>query len=233
MPGTNIQMLQQVAAGLGNLKEEVVFVGGSVAELYASDPELSDIRPTLDVDCVVEIRTYREYGELEDELRRLRFRNDNSEGAPVCRWIYNGITVDVMPTDPNVIGFTNRWYPEGILNKVETTLPDGNTIYILSAEYYIATKFEAHQDRGGDDLRTSHDFEDIIYVLDNNDSLTGLIANNESIELKRYLRSQFESLVNNANIMESIGCALPLSSDEERVDYIFDIISEIASIEID
>lgn len=30
----NIVMLQTVAAGLGELKNEMVFVGGSVAELY-------------------------------------------------------------------------------------------------------------------------------------------------------------------------------------------------------
>jgi hypothetical protein len=42
---------------LGNLKDDMVFVEGAVAELYASNPELSDIRPTLDVDCVIEIHS--------------------------------------------------------------------------------------------------------------------------------------------------------------------------------
>ncbi len=31
--------------------------------------------------------------------------------------------------------------------------------------YYIATKLEAVRSRGGEDLRFSHDFEDIVYVL--------------------------------------------------------------------
>lgn len=48
-------MLAVVANGLGEMINEVVFVGGSVAELYANDPAASDIRSTLDVDCVVEI----------------------------------------------------------------------------------------------------------------------------------------------------------------------------------
>ncbi len=55
MPGTNIVMLQIVADGLEELKEEVVFVGGAVTELYADDPAFSDIRSTLDVDCVIEL----------------------------------------------------------------------------------------------------------------------------------------------------------------------------------
>ncbi|HOX75656.1 MAG TPA: hypothetical protein PK521_15570 [Bacteroidales bacterium] len=49
MLSTNIIMLQIVAGGLEELKEEVVFVGGAVTELYADDPASSDIRPTLDV----------------------------------------------------------------------------------------------------------------------------------------------------------------------------------------
>jgi len=44
----------------------MVFVGGAVAELYASNPELSDIRPTLDVDCVIEL--YQFYIEMSLKL---------------------------------------------------------------------------------------------------------------------------------------------------------------------
>ena len=38
MPNDNIDMLQTVADGLEELKDEIVFVGGAVAELYADDP---------------------------------------------------------------------------------------------------------------------------------------------------------------------------------------------------
>jgi len=43
-------MIETIANALCDLREKVVFVGGSVAELYADFPELSDIRPTTDVD---------------------------------------------------------------------------------------------------------------------------------------------------------------------------------------
>ena len=55
MPGANINMLQIVANGLAELKDDMVFIGGAVAQLYADDPAASDIRPTLDVDCVIEL----------------------------------------------------------------------------------------------------------------------------------------------------------------------------------
>lgn len=53
MLSDNIDMLQTVADGLEELKDEIVFVGGAVAELYADDPASSDIRPTQDVDCTI------------------------------------------------------------------------------------------------------------------------------------------------------------------------------------
>lgn len=232
MPNNNIAMLQLVASGLGYLRDEVVFVGGCVAELYAETPELSDIRATLDVDCIIEMSSYLKLGDLEEELRKLKFGHDTSEGAPVCRWIYHGIKVDVMPTHPDVMGFSNRWYPDGIRNKIGAKLPDGTNIHILSPEYYLATKFEAHLDRGGFDLRASHDFEDIIYLLDNNDNMADTVKSCTNIELKQYLKGQCALLVNNDNIIESIDCMLPIGSDEERVHYVYGIIKNIASIEI-
>ena len=54
MPNTNMEMLQIVADGIKALTKEVVFVGGAIAELYASNPALADIRPTQDVVCVIE-----------------------------------------------------------------------------------------------------------------------------------------------------------------------------------
>ena len=210
----NIAMLQLVAKGLGHLKEDVIFVGGCVTELYALNPELSDIRATQDVDCIIEISSYMHLGDLEEELRKLKFSHDTSEGAPICRWIFSDIKVDIMPTLSDVIGFSNRWYSDGIKNKIENVLPDGTSIYILSPEYYLATKFEAHRGRGGDDLRTSHDFEDIIYIIDNNDNICEIIRKCTNPELEKYLKEQCVLLINNDNIIESIGCMLPIGSQE-------------------
>jgi hypothetical protein len=81
MPTDNIEMLQTVADGLNELKNDIVFVGGAVAELYADDPASSDIRPTQDVDCTIELSSYKEHTELEEDLRAKGFANDGlSEG---------------------------------------------------------------------------------------------------------------------------------------------------------
>ena len=229
MPNTNITMLQTVANGLGELKEEMVFVGGAVAELYADDPAASDIRPTLDVDCVIELSSRIEYAELEERLRKKGFANDTSEGAPICRWVYNNVKVDVMPTDENILGFSNRWYEEGIENKITKTLQDGTEIFVFSPEYYLAAKFEAHKSRGGNDLRQSHDFEDIIYLLVNCPGLLEKITN-ANTNVKAYLKEECENLLENVNLTEGIECALPYGSGDERAEIVEDLINAIAEI---
>ncbi|MBP8789920.1 MAG: hypothetical protein KBH01_00655 [Breznakibacter sp.] len=230
MPSTNITMLQTVANGLGNLKVDMVFVGGAVAELYASNPDLSDIRPTLDVDCVIGLRSKTAHAKLENDLRALGFANDTSKGAPICRWVYQDILVDIMPSDSDVLGFSNRWYEDGIENKISKTLPDGTEIFVFPPEYYLAAKIEAHNGRGGNDLRQSHDFEDIIYILDNCSELLENITNaNESV--KAYLKEECSKLLENDGLTEGIESALPYGSEEEATEIIMELIQNIANIE--
>lgn len=57
----NIELIELVAKGLGELKDEVVFLGGMVTFLYANDAYLSDIRPTKDIDCIVEVHSKMDY----------------------------------------------------------------------------------------------------------------------------------------------------------------------------
>lgn len=230
MPENNISMLQTVADGLGNLKDSMVFVGGAVAELYAKNPELSDIRPTLDVDCVIELHSKSALEKLDHDLRALGFINDTSKGAPICRWVYQDILVDVIPSDSDLLGFTNLWYQEGIENKIIKTLPNGTQIFVFPPEYYLAAKIEAHKGRGGSDLRQSHDFEDIIYILDNCAGLLTSISNaNERV--KAFLKDEFSMLLKNEGLTEGIESALPFGSEKEATEIILDLIQNIAKIE--
>lgn len=231
MPSVNVKMLQAVAIGLGDLKDEMVFVGGAVAELYADNSALSDIRATFDIDCIIEIGSRVAHAKLEERLRTRGFTNDTSMGAPICRWLYKGVKVDVMPADSRVLGFTNRWYAEGIDNRIAKTLSDGTVVFILKPEYYLATKFEAHKGRGGSDLRQSHDFEDIIYILDNCSSiLTNIKSGNRAIKV--YLRDECQNLLKNENLIEGIESALPYGSGDESTEIIKDLLELISKIEV-
>ena len=109
------QDLVLVAKRLGRLRERAAFVGGATLELLISDAGAGPVRPTDDVDVVLPVRTRREFlEEVSAELRRAGFKHDLRDDAPICRWIVEGVTVDVMPTDEAILGFANRWYQAGL-----------------------------------------------------------------------------------------------------------------------
>ena len=228
----NIDRVQIIARALGEIKEQVVFVGGSIVELYADNPELSDIRPTIDVDCVTDLQicTYSDYSKLEQELRKLGFHDDTTENAPICRKIYRGIKVDFMPVNPDILGFSNIWYKDGIANKTSVVLPGGIAIFIFPVEFFLATKFEAMRNRGGADIRGSHDWEDIVYVFENCGNILQNLQKCCNEKFIDYLQKEIRILLNNSNIREFIYSALPFNTEEESIDEILCLMNKISLI---
>jgi len=163
----NVAMLEVVAARLGpDLCRELVFVGGAVAGLLITDTAQPAIRPTEDVDLLAQVLARPAYYALEETLRARGFAQDMRQGAPICRWVVDRVTVDVMPTLPDVLGFSNRWYPEAAETAALTALPSGASVRVISAPAFLATKFEAFHGRGQGDYLFSHDLGDVISVID-------------------------------------------------------------------
>lgn len=198
----NLDMLAVVAKGLQGLKERVVFVGGATIELYVSSSS-PEGRATDDVDCVVEMTSRVDFYALEEELRRLGFKHPLSERAPICRWEYSGIPVDVMPTDGKILGFNNRWYADGMANARAAELPDGQKIEIFSVPYLLASKIEAFSDRGHGDFLGSRDMEDIITVLDGCPSVGEEIGSAPSA-VRDFLARRFAELLGNSDFIDSL-----------------------------
>ncbi|MCK4663237.1 MAG: hypothetical protein KAT68_10250 [Bacteroidales bacterium] len=223
MISRNLQMVQTVSEGLGELVKDVVFIGGAVTELYATNIAITEIRPTIDVDCIVEISSIKKYYDFEEILRKKGFKNDKKLNAPICRWIFKDIVVDIMPTDENILGFSNIWYIDGILNSQLINLPNGIDIKIFTIPYFLASKIEAFNARSKGDFRTSSDFEDIIYLLDSRISIKeDLIHANEKV--KSYIRNEFHKFLSNPNLYEGITCVLPYGSGDERIEYIIEVM---------
>jgi hypothetical protein len=195
-PG-QIAALLKVARGLDDLREEVVFIGGIVAGLLVTDPGADEARPTLDVDLVVEVTSKVDYYEtLRGRLLSRGFREDTRERAPLCRWTFDGEDVDVMPTDPSVLGFSNRWYPHAIATAQRLMLADlvGQVVVrVISAPAFLATKLEAFAARGEGDL-THPDIEDIIYLIDGRKELVREVESDVS-ELRVFVAESIDALL--------------------------------------
>ena len=81
----SIALLELAAETLGELLEEVVFVGGATMVLWITDPGAPPVRPTKDVDVVVEVATRSAFHDFEARLRERRFAEDWEDGV-ICRW---------------------------------------------------------------------------------------------------------------------------------------------------
>ena len=198
----NITRIKAVYHALGELKDKVVFVGGATVSLYA-DAVSEEIRPTEDIDIVVEIWVRNDYYKIDERLRQLGFVNDQSSGI-ICRYAVDGLIVDVMPTQGDILGFTNRWYQPGFENAVTHTIGE-EKIKIFSPTYFLASKLEAFIDRGNIDGRTSKDFEDIVFILQNRSNVWSEIEASET-EVSQYLKATFKRLMQNPNFEEWVDC---------------------------
>lgn len=83
-----------IGHALAAQSEPVVFVGGTVTALYPLEGNIA-LRPTLDVDCVVDLATTADYYAFVGRLRALGFRECTDENAPLCRRVYADIRVDL------------------------------------------------------------------------------------------------------------------------------------------
>ena len=185
-------MLETVARVLSQVRTTIVFTGGATIFLYLDEVAAPDIRPTDDVDCVVEITSRAEYYNFSNLLRTLGLQETKEPGAPLCRWQYEGISIDVMPCDESVLGFSNRWYRPGIANSIRYQLPSGRQILIFSTPYLLASKIEAFIGRGGGNFYFSSDIEDIVALLDGRSSLFEEVQQADD-EVKAFLSEWFRA----------------------------------------
>ena len=115
--------LGRVAKSLSDLGlTDVVFVGGAVIGLFLTDRAAPEPRTTFDVDVITPETSRAAYNALEQKLRDAGFTQPMGKGDPICRWLIDGVTVDLMPPDEAVLGFSNRWHPAIIEHAHQTTL---------------------------------------------------------------------------------------------------------------
>ena len=216
----NIEIIEEAAASLGPLINEMVFTGGCATGLLITDPAAPPVRTTIDVDMLVEISSLASYYNLSEKLRSRGFIEDTSPEAPICRWKRKKLFLDVMPTNPNILGFGNQWYAPAFAASKLIQLSPGTKIWILPAPYFLATKFEAFDGRGQNDYFISRDMEDIVTVLDGRSEIVEEVKNTEK-HLNSFLIKRLADLLENHDFLESLpGHLPPDSASQARADLI-------------
>jgi hypothetical protein len=222
----NADLLLSAVQKLVPLLDRIVFVGGCAAGLLITDPGAAPVRPTVDVDAIVETASYAELVALEVLLRQLGFDQPHVDCASLCRWIQGDLILDLMPTDSSILGFTNRWYSQALEN-AETVEVGEHKIRLISASYFLATKLEAFHGRGQFDYRMSRDIEDIVTVLDGRQEIVAEVQRSTA-SLRQYLEDEFSGLLSERDFLEALpGHLLPDAVSQQRIRIILDRVRQI------
>ncbi len=220
----NLPYLRHIAEALGELREQVVFVGGAVAGLLVTDPLADAVRATRDVDAVVNANRAL-FHRIEEAVAERGFARDVSSDV-ICRWVHkdSGVLFDLMPVQPEVLGFSNRWYPYAVETAVSLDLGAGLTIRLVSAVAFVATKLEAFAGRGNGDFMSSHDLEDVLNIVDGREELaTEMDA--APTELRQAVAAAFAPLLKNPDFVN----VLPgLIAEPERAGLVMDRLKALS-----
>jgi predicted nucleotidyltransferase len=222
----NIGVVEEVAQALKDLKDQMVFVGGAVVSLYTDDPAADEIRPTDDIDMTLNVVNLSNWSVLQEKLSSLGFHPDPF-GHAICSYKFKDIPIDIMPAEDGPLGPANKWYKLGF-NNLWTVKAKEEEIKILPAPCYLATKFEAFNNRGTD-YRTSHDFEDIIYIIDNRTTIVEEVKNTLP-EIKSFLQSQLSKLKKSANYDEILSAHIHPLIIADRASIVKEKISQIVNV---
>lgn len=221
----NLALVSQVAQGLQELREKMVFIGGAVISLYTDDPAADEIRPTSDIDMTINLANYAEWAKMQERLLELEFYPD-PHGQSICSYKFQKIAIDIMPAEDSSIGISNKWYKPGFKYLQQIALLDGTTINILPSPYFLATKLEAFKDRGKNDFYGSHDFEDIIYLIDNRTTIVEeILAADEDV--CKYVKDELTSIKKHPQAEEILAMHIHPLIREERFKMLMEKIEMI------
>lgn len=221
----NLALVAQVAIALEELREKMVFIGGAVISLYTDDPASEEIRPTSDIDMTINLANYNEWAQMQERLAELKFYPD-PEGHSICSYKYDKIAIDIMPAEDSSIGVSNIWYKPGFKYLQQIELPEGVNINILPSTYFLATKLEAFKDRGANDFYGSHDYEDIIYLLDNRITIVeDILAADEDV--RTYIKQEINVIKNHPQASEILAMHIHPLVREERFGMLMEKIEKI------
>lgn len=215
-----------MALALGPLRERLVFVGGCATGLLLTNPAAAAVRPTEDVDAIVEVATLAGYHALHPLLAERGFTQTLEDNTPPFRWFWNRLQLDLVPVDERVLGFANRWYRPGFAAAVATDLAPGLALRHLDAPHFMATKFEAYNDRGRRDVYVSHDLEDIVTVIDGRAELADELMRAEP-SLRAHVIEQTQALLAHPDLRN----ALPgIVAQPVRASVVLERLQQIASL---
>ena len=223
----NLKVVEKVALALDELNDEVIYVGGAVVSLYVTDEGAEQPRPTKDIDISVQVSSYAQMNKLQENLASKSIFPAPNETV-MYRYTYEDVLIDFIPFEETPLGPTNKWLKPGFKKAYSITIGKAK-IRILPVSMFLATKWEAYKNRGGDP-RMSHDFEDIIYIIDNNLNLIDDVVNADK-NVQAFLKEMSNEILSHSSLYEIIECHINPFTAVKRRKLIIEKLEQIEKLD--
>jgi hypothetical protein len=203
----NEKLLKRTLKEIEPIIDDIVFVGGITTHFYLSENS-DNLRTTIDVDATSNAGVTK-HQKMELQLIELGFQ---PEPEVRCRYVKGDLVLDLMPADPKILGFSNKWYRAGV-NRADSQQVGKYEINILPVEYFFASKIEAFNGRGKNDFYGSKDMEDLISILGGRVGILEELASAES-DVKSFILENLREYLKNAEFAQSFSGNLPSNAKD-------------------
>jgi len=216
-----------VTRKLEELGERFALIGGCALPFVVDRAYVPTIRPTTDIDFVVEILTRLDYSKLEARLRALHFQHDARPGAPKCRWLVEGIQVDIISSSPEASELGSPWFVEGLESANSYELNEGLELNVIGPACLLATKIAAFLARGKNDYIGCEDMEDIVALLEGCSGLLDSVKQ-ASVALRQYVSTEMCRLLETPAFIEAVPGHLSPESPPGSLERMLNVARQIA-----
>ena len=196
--------IEVVAAALESIRTRFVFAGAGILPLLIEPQFVPDLRPTQDVDAVVQVLHFGEWMRLRTALLASGFRERAvvAQSRQILFWL-GDLQVDFIPPRLREFGTANRWLDLGFELAEESRLPSGRVIERIPASAFLAAKVAAFLSRGRRDVFRSDDLDDIAALLIGRPALAGEISFAHP-EIRAYVREHFAGFRRDREVWDAL-----------------------------
>jgi hypothetical protein len=213
----SLARLKRLAAALGDLANEIVFIGGALAPILQLEPPFEEARLTTDVDAVILTASYAQARVFHERLGERGFRQDLLAVPHVHRWISpDGDDLDVVPAGKHLGASGQQWDEIAVATSQTYHLGGGILIRHANATAFLAQKWAAFRDRGADDPFTSIDLEDILALVASRPQIVRELEES-SPELREFVRNQTRLLLANTRLKDLLAGHLNTAENPQAV----------------
>lgn len=187
----NKSIIIDLAAELQSTTIGRVILAGSGAMLFYHDGTETTLRNT-DIDLIVLSENFESYRNVVTQVLDIDgvFPSTTYHNQLVCVE-YKGVNVDIIPSKPEILGYTNTWFK--LAFELNPFLELNSNVSVINSGLFVATKLEAALDQLSDDIFHTKHLADVLFTLDHV-QISFDIDHPQSKSIYEYLGTGLESL---------------------------------------